>query len=129
MTRYYQHADGSFKTYRDTSRDMPIYGQAPTVIFDSMPKTFHHGVEREIESRQEWNLADLEAGTITFGSSEDAKPKVDAGNAEKARRKELRQASQTALQAYRENPKEVSERIKKQDEVRLDELKKAGIEI
>lgn len=129
MTRYYQHPDGSFKTYRDSSKDFKQYGTAPTVMFDSMPKTYHHGVEREIESRREWNAADRDSGSYTFGSVEDAKPKIDAANAEKARKAELREASSTALQAYKQNPKDTSDRIRTQDIERLETLEKLGIEV
>ncbi len=107
-----------------------IYGEAPTVIFDSMPKTYHHGIQREIETRSEWRAADAAAGTITFGSREEAAPRIDQANERKKRRQEIRKASVTAMQAYRENPREVSQRVEKQTIAKIEKAKKDfGVDI
>lgn len=123
------HPDGKFYPYRDESKDFPIYGQAPTVRFDSMNKTYHHGAERFIESRKEWELADKETGCISFGSVEDAKPKVDEANERKKRKEEKRNASYQALQEWKQNPKDMHDRVEKQSIEKIETLKKLGIEI
>lgn len=103
------------------------FGEAPMVIFDSMPKTYHDGVCREIESRSEWAQADAESGCVTFGSRKDATPKVDEFNARKAKRAELRKASKTALDVYRANPTEVKQKLEKQAEAQIQTLRKSGL--
>lgn len=103
------------------------YGQAPCVIFDSMPATYHEAACRTVESRSEWNMLDRETGSLTFGSREEATPKVDAANAEKARKAELRKASKAALDAYKANPREVSQKVAKQTEQQMAAAEKAGL--
>ena len=104
------------------------HGEAPIVIFDSMPRTYHEGACREIESRKEWELADKQHGCITFGDKEQAKPRVDAANEAKRKKQELRQASLTALKAYRENPKEISQRLQKEAEAQREVAEKSGLD-
>lgn len=126
---------GVFHVDPETGETVPGYppcrdlqfGVAPTVIFDSMPKTYHDGVCREIESRSEWAAADAEAGTITFGSKAEATPKVDEFNAKKAKRAELRKASKTALDVYRANPTEVRQKLEKQGEAQMETLRKSKL--
>lgn len=101
-----------------------IYGQAPTVIFDSMPRTYHEAAQREIESRKEWAQADKEHGTITFGSAEQAKPRISEHEEKKKKRAELRKASKTALDVYRANPKEVADKLEKQREAQAETISK-----
>lgn len=95
-----------------------IYGEAPQAIFDSMPKTYHEGAGRYIESRKEWNLADKEHNTLTFGSMEESRRNIKKGaNAEKKAYKQMnRKASESAFQMNKENPAKVKEIVKKQTE-------------
>lgn len=95
------------------------FGEAPIVQFDSMPKTFHEGACREVESRKEWNRLDKEHGCITFANQAEAeRPLKKRLKEEKKEYKQgLRKASSTALQMHRENPKEMKERVQKQREV------------
>ena len=105
----------------------PKYENAPQIIFDSIKAEYHKGACRVIESRKEWELADKEHNTITFGSIKDSKPKLDAFYAEKKRKDELRRASRAALQAYKENPKEVRQKLEKQGEQQIETLKRSGL--
>lgn len=107
-----------------------VFGQAPSVIFDSMPKTYHDGVCREIESRQEWALADKESGKLTFGSIEEPRRYTAQGIAAEQRElaRDRHQASVTALKAYKENPKEVSAKVKKRAEQQREMAEKAGLD-
>jgi len=106
-----------------------VFGIAPTVMFDSMPKTYHEGVGREIESRSEWELADKQTGLLTFGSIEEPKRHTAKGVQEerKALARDRRKASETAWQAYKENPKEVSQKVAKRAEEQHQTAKKAGL--
>lgn len=107
-----------------------IYGKAPTVKLDSMPKTYHHAAGRDVESRKEWERLDKETGSITFGSQEEAERNTQKRLADekKALKADRRKASSTALQMHRENPKEMRERLQKQREVQEQTAKKAGLD-
>lgn len=105
----------------------PKYGEAPIVMFDSMPETYHDAACRPVESRKEWERLDKEYGTLTVGSIDQAKPKVDAFYERKKYKDELRRASKTALDVYRANPKEVRQKLEKQAEEQIKTLKKAGL--
>jgi hypothetical protein len=107
----------------------PRHGQAPIAIMDSMPPTYHEAAQRTIESRKEWEMADKQHGTITFGSKEQATPKVDQFYKERERKAELRQASTKALQAYKENPQEIKQKLARQTEQQLATLEKAGFDL
>lgn len=104
-------------------------GEAPQVIFDSMPAQYHEGAGRVIESRREWNLADKQTGKLTFSTVEEPRRHVAKGVAQE--RKELaadrRNASLTALKAYKENPKEVSAKVAKRDEKQREQAEKTGL--
>jgi hypothetical protein len=103
------------------------FGTAPTVIFDSMPEQYHEGACRKIDSRKEWNKADQESGTLTFGNKAEATPRVDEANARKAKKAELRKASKAALDAYRANPREVRQKLEKQAEAQVKTLKQSRL--
>lgn len=105
----------------------PKFGTAPCVIFDSMPAQYHEAAGRVIESRSEWELADKQYNTITFGSIKDAKVKVDLANKEKKKKAEYRKASLTALEKWRANPKEEKQKLQKRQEEQMATLKKAGL--
>jgi hypothetical protein len=107
-----------------------IYGQAPIAIMDSMPKTYHEGACREVESRKEWNRLDKEHGCITFGSQEEAqRPLKQRIKEEKTDyKKGLRKASETALQMHRENPREMSQKVAKQRELQERVAKQEGLD-
>lgn len=103
------------------------FGEAPQVIFDSMPKTYHQAAMREVESRSEWNALDEIHGTITFGSAKDIKPKVDEANERKRRKEELRKASLEALNMYKQNPELVKQKVAKKAEEQREIAEKAGL--
>ncbi len=103
------------------------FGTAPTIIFDSMPATYHEKACRVVESRKEWETLDREYGCLTFGSKKDATPKIDEAFEKRKRKAELRQASKTALDVYRANPREVEQRMQKQAEEQETTLRKSGI--
>jgi len=105
------------------------FGQAPIAIMDSMPKTYHEGVCRHIESRKEWEMADKESGCITFGSQSEAErlTKKRLQEEKKALRADRRKASSTALQMHRENPKEMREKVAKTRELQESIANKEGL--
>ena len=107
-----------------------IYGQAPIAIMDSMPKTYHEGACREVESRKEWERLDKEFGCITFGSQEEAeRPLKQKLKEEKIDyKKSLRKASETALQMHRENPHEMKQKVQKQRELQERIAKQEGLD-
>lgn len=103
------------------------FGQAPMVIFDTMKPQYHEAAGRTIDSIKEWDRTDKEHNTITFSSIEQAKPKVDHANERKRKKAELRKASKTALDVYKANPREVSQKVQKQGEAQMEVLKKSGL--
>lgn len=107
----------------------PQYGIAPCVIFDSMPAEYHEAAGRTIESRKEWELADKQHGTVTFSSREEPHKYTEKGKleAEVALKKDRRKASLEAIQAYKENPTEVKQKLEKTAEEQIKVLKKAGM--
>ena len=128
MTSYYWNEEKQKIVEGYPPDKRKVYGQAPNVIFDSMPKTYHPKADKEVESRSEWNMLDKMHGTITFGSKESARPRVDQANEAKRRRQEIRKASQKALQAYKENPTEVKQKLQKQGEQQIETLKISGLD-
>ena len=106
----------------------PQHGTSAIVIFDSMPATYHEAACRTIESRKEWELADKQTGSITFGSKRDLSPKVDGAYERKRKKAELRKASKTALDVYKANPKELRQKLEKRAQAQVETLKKSGLE-
>lgn len=104
-----------------------IFGEAPQFIRPSMPPTYHEAAQRVIDDRNEWNLADKQHGTITFGSAEQAKPRVSEHEERKKKKAELRKASKAALDTYRANPKEVAARVQRQREIQTEVARKSGL--
>lgn len=104
-------------------------GTAPQIIMDSMPKCYHEGVGRYIESRSEWKNADIAAGTLTFGSIDEPRHHVSRGVSQehKELKADRRQASETALKAYKDNPEEVSAKVAKQAEEQRAAAEKDGL--
>lgn len=105
------------------------HGQAPIAIMDSMEKTYHEAAGRHIESRKEWNAADKETGSLTFGSRDEVARHTAKGQRDKERelKSDRRQAGLSAWQAYRENPKEVKAKLNKRAEEQMAVAKKAGL--
>lgn len=103
---------------------------APMVIFDSMPKTYHQGVGREIESRKEWELANKESGQLTFSSTEEPARHAKAGAQREKKEYEADRFNSVvkATQAYKENPKEVSDKVRRKGEEQVKQLKKNGLD-
>lgn len=105
------------------------FGQAPSVIFDSMPPTYHEGACRTVESRKEWERLDKETGSITFGSINEPRKHIERGN--KEQQKELkadrRRAALEAIRKVRANPKEIRQKFEKQAEKQLETAKKSGL--
>lgn len=100
------------------------FGVAPTVIFDEMPETYHEAAQVKVSSRSEWERLDKQHNTLTFGSMESARPKIDEANLKKAQKAELRKASKTALDKYRANPKEVSQMLRKREQEQMETVEK-----
>ncbi len=123
------HVDKNTRELKEgnPASDIKKYGTAPIAIFDSMNPEYHEAAGRVVDSRKEWERLDKETGSITFGSREDARPKVDQANEAKKKKAELRKASKTALDVYRANPKEVRQKLEKQGEAQAQALKKAGL--
>lgn len=107
------------------------FGEAPMVIFDEMPTTYHEAAGIKVSSRAEWDRLDRETGSITFGSLNEPKKYLDKGRKEEEKqlKEDRRKASLNAYQAYKENPKEVEQRVAKQTEKQLKTLEKSGIDI
>jgi hypothetical protein len=105
------------------------YGRAPIAIMDSMPKTYHEGIGRHIESRSEWKMADEASGSITFGSVEEPARYAAKGREEvkRAIKQDRRRASETALGKWRADPKEVRQKIQKRAEEQHETMKKSGL--
>jgi hypothetical protein len=123
--------DAESQTFKDGPRPNPnkIYGKAPTVIFDSMPKTYHEAAGRYVESRAEWNQLDKETGSLTFGSIEEPRKiqQKAALEEKKALKADRRRAAEEALKKVRANPKETRERLSKEAEKQAEIAKKSGL--
>jgi hypothetical protein len=106
------------------------FGTAPIAIMDSMPKTYHEGACREVESRKEWERLDKEHGCITFGSQAEAERplKLKLKEEKKDYKKGLRKASETALQMHRDNPREMAQKVAKQRETQERIAKQEGLD-
>jgi len=107
------------------------FGEAPTVIFDSMPKTYHEGAQQWVESRSEWNQLDEQTGSITFGSVAEPRKYVEKGTKEEraALRADRRRASLEAIQKVRANPTEIRQKLDKEAAKQEKLAKKAGIDL
>lgn len=94
------------------------FGTAPTVMFDSMPKTYHEAGGREVESRAEWQRLDKETNSLTFGNVNESRKYTEKGNKQQAKelKRDRRKASEEALKMVRANPKEIHEKCQKQAE-------------
>jgi len=103
-------------------------GQAPSVIFDSMPGEYHQGAGRVIDSRKEWERADKEAGTLTFGSKDQAEPKVDQAFKRQQESRERKKAIRKTLQAWEQSPKEMKQKITKRREIQREVAEKSGLD-
>jgi hypothetical protein len=106
------------------------FGEAPMVIFDSMPKTYHEGACREVESRAEWNRLDEQTGSLTFGSTAEPRKHIEKGTKEqmKALRDDRRRASKEALQKVRANPREINQKLQKEAERQAKIARKSGLD-
>lgn len=105
------------------------FGVAPSVIFDSMPPTYHEAACRTVESRQEWERLDKEHGSLTFGSIKEPRKHIEKGNKQKAKelKEDRRNASLEALRKVRANPREINQKLKKEAEKQEEEAKKSGL--
>lgn len=105
------------------------FGEAPHVIFDSMPKTYHEAAGVMCESRQEWERLDKETNSLTFGSGDEPRRHIEKGVSAEARalKADRRKAAREATRAYMENTKEVQQKIQKRGEEQIETLKKAGL--
>jgi len=114
-SQYGTRERGIFHIDRDTGEATAGYppqrhethGQAPMVLFDSMPKTYHEGIGRQIESRKEWEQADRESGCVTFGSKESAKPTLTDQKKLQIRKADSKQAILETCKMYEQNPEVV----------------------
>lgn len=104
------------------------FGTAPTVIFDSMPPEYHQSAGRIIESRKEWERADEETGSLTFGSKEQAKPKVDEYRVKHAAKQERLRAAKAAVQAWKADPKQAANKLRRRREEQAATAKKSGLD-
>lgn len=105
------------KIYRKIDVFIPNqFGVAPTVIFDSMPEEYHNGVCRPISSRKEWEQADKESSSVTLSPQEWKRKRKNIPALKRAKERELqkdrRNASVKAMNAYKENPQAVEEKLK-----------------
>lgn len=105
-----------------------VHDTAPYVIFDSIKPEYHQGAGRIIESKSEWNLADKEHGTITFGNKEEATPKVDKANKIKAERKERKAAIKQTIERWQQNPEEMSQKLKRRQQEQQEVAAKSGLD-
>lgn len=76
------------------------YGDAPIVIFDSMPETYHEAAKMKIDSRAAWREADKACGTMTVGSVSELDNVPPSDNIE-ARRYDIMQARKRAVAAVK----------------------------
>lgn len=106
------------------------FGQAPHVIFDSMPATYHEGACRTVESRKEWERLDKETGSLTFGSVNESRKHIARGNKEQAKelKADRRRAALEAIRKVRANPREINQKFQKQAEKQLETAKKSGLD-
>lgn len=127
---YWDHEAQEFKSGNPPNPNN-CFGQAPIAIMDSMPKTYHEGAQREVESRQEWERLDKEHNKLTFGSLEEARKHTAQGRKEekKALIADRRNARKQATQAYKENPKAVKEKLRADGDRQMKEMKKTGLDV
>ena len=122
--RWYETNDGRKIFAKDPEFVPNKFGEAPTVIFDSMEPEYHHGVCREISSRKEWQEADREAKTITCSPDEYKRKSESRAGLFRKQQRELaadrRKASVEALQAWKQNPKEIEQKAQKQAEAQIE---------
>jgi len=106
------------------------FGVAPTVIFDSMPPTYHEGACRTVESRAEWERLDKETGSLTFSSTEEPKKHIAIKTKEekKALREDRRNASLEAIRKVRANPREINQKFQKEAEKQAEIAKQSGLD-
>lgn len=123
--------DPETKTFKEGYPPNPNnqFGVAPIVMFDSMPKTYHQGACREVESRAEWERLDRECGTLTFGSINEPRKYVEKGSKAQDRelKKDRRRAAEEALKMVRANPREISQKWEKEAEKQKEVAKKSGL--
>lgn len=107
-----------------------VYDTPPQVIFDSMAPQYHEGAGREVTSIREWDRLDKETGQLSFSTDEERRRHVSKGQLEERRalRRDRHNASRTALQAYKENPKEVKAKVAKRREEQRRVAKQSGLE-
>lgn len=105
------------------------FGEAPQVIFDSMPPEYHPDEGRVVESRKEWEKLDEKYNRITFGTREEVKRTTKKGvkQEEKELKADRSQATRQSIQAWKENPKEMAQKLDKQSEAQYESAKKAGL--
>lgn len=125
MVGYWDEETKAFKRGYPPNRNNQ-FGTAPSVIFDSMPPTYHEGASRIVESRKEWERLDKETGSLTFGSIKEPRRHVEKGQKERDRelRKDRRRATEEALKAVRANPREINQKWEKEAEKQRKTAKK-----
>jgi len=96
------------------------YGDAPIVIFDSMPETYHEAAKMKIDSRAQWREADKACGTMTVGSVAEL-DNVPPSDNKSARRYDIMQARKRAVADMKAGRTPFSDDqkqlFKKQDEI------------
>lgn len=128
------HLDDGRSIYRKKAehRYIPkIYGQAPTVMFDSMEPEYHHGVCREISSRKEWEAADKESGSITRSPAEFKRDSENLESRQRAVQRQIqadrRKASIEAAKAFTQNKDEFYGKLKVRGEQQIKQAEKSGL--
>lgn len=107
------------------------FGEAPQVIFDSMPPRYHEGACRTIESRKEWESENKAHGMATFTSMDEPRKYIKKNDKEKekALKKDRLNAAKIATEVCRSDPRAVRQKLNKQAEAQMDTLKKSGINL
>jgi hypothetical protein len=73
------------------------FGDAPCVIFDSMPPEYHEAGRMTVDSRKTWKLLDKMHGTITFSPHENYTPPDETLAEKRKRRDDIREARRKAV--------------------------------
>lgn len=125
---YVDHETGKVKEGYPPPRVEKL-AEAPQVIFDSMPPSYHEGACRMIESRKEWERADKEHNTVTFSTVDESKRHIKKGIDRERQeiKQDRKQASEKAIRHYKENPQSIREKLNKRAEEQEEVLRKSGL--
>ena len=107
------------------------FGEAPIVMFDTMPPLYHEGACRTIESRKEWEMENKAHGMLSFSSHDEVKRHTKKGTNEQqdAIKKDRRNAAKIAREVWKSDPRHQKQKLVKQAEQQMATLKESGVNL